>query len=283
MAKRVFTLLLALTLLATCALAYTAEQNHTADALYELGLFKGRTEGANNYALDDGLKRDEGVTLLIRLLGKEQEALAGGDYGAPFRDVPKDDWSASYVGYAAKNHITNGVGKDKFDPDRTMSDNMFLTLVLRAMDYSDSGDHPQFNWETPYDLAKKLGLIDYTKADPDFSRGDAVEIFWNALDVKLNGSSKTLADRLVEQKVFTVTELGNARYIAAGNVKQSAYTYEEYKKLTPAQQQAYFESFSNPMDYINWYNAAKAAYDAAQKDKEITGSGDIDLNDLIKP
>ena len=54
-------------------------------------------------------------------------------------------------------------------------------------------------------------------------------------------------------------------------------------ELTPAQQQAFFESFSNPMDYINWYNTAKAAYDAAQKDNEITGNGSVDLGDLVNP
>ena len=63
MAKRVFTLLLALTLLATCALAYTAEQNHTADALYELGLFKGRTEGG--FKVEAGGKEYTAARILI--------------------------------------------------------------------------------------------------------------------------------------------------------------------------------------------------------------------------
>ncbi len=311
MTKRILTLLLTLALLATCALAYSPEQYNTADALYELGLFKGRTAGIKDYALDAGLSRDEGVTLLVRMLGKEEEALAGGGYGNPFHDVPKGEWSESYVGYAKLHGITDGVGvkdgKNLFAPDRAVDDKTFLTLVLRAMDYNDKSAAPQFTWENPYTLAKQLGLIDYTTADSNFTRGEAVAIFWNALDARLNGSTKTLADRLVEQKVFTRAELNAARDIAAGILPEpetpaepetpstpstpstpdkpnTSYTYEDYLSWTPAQRQAHMETFNGNYEaYFAWHNAAKAAYDAAQKDNTITGDGNIDLGDFVKP
>ena len=303
MIRRIFSLLLVIALLAACALAYTPEQYNIAEALYELELFKCRTAGTKNYALDAGLSRDEGVTLLIRMLGKEEEAIAGGGYGNPFYDVPKGEWSESYVGYAKLHGITDGVGvkegKNLFAPDRVMDDKTFLTLVLRAMGYEDKSANPQFSWENPYDLSRKIGLIDDSAADPSFTRGEAVEIFWNALDAKLNGSSQTLAQRLVEQKVFTAAELSNARDIAAGNVSEpetpaepetpsdksnTAITYEEYLAWTPEQRQTHMESFDGDYAaYIAWYNAAKAAYDAAQKDNTITGDGSVDLGDLIKP
>ena len=60
-------------------------------------------------------------------------------------------------------------------------------------------------------------------------------------------------------------------------------TYEKYIAMSGAEQQAFFESFSDPAAFIAWYNTAKAAYDAAQKDNTITGDGNIDLGDLIKP
>ncbi len=58
-------------------------------------------------------------------------------------------------------------------------------------------------------------------------------------------------------------------------------TYGEYKSLSPVEQQAYYESFSDPEDFIAWYSQAKAAYDAQQSEMEIGSGGGIDLGDYI--
>lgn len=56
-------------------------------------------------------------------------------------------------------------------------------------------------------------------------------------------------------------------------------TYKEYISLSPAEQQAYFETFASIDDYFTWYNAAKKAYEDEQNRVEITGG--IDIGDLI--
>ena len=61
-------------------------------------------------------------------------------FRTPFVDVPT--WAASYVGYAYNYKITNGMGPKEFGSDYQLSDFMFLTLVLRALGYSDSGETP---------------------------------------------------------------------------------------------------------------------------------------------
>lgn len=217
MKKTVIALLLSLVMIVmsfTCFAASATDVN-TADALNELGLFLGT---GNGYELDKGLTRAEGVTLLVRMIGKEDTA-KNGVYVNSFTDVP--DWAAGYIGYAFENKITNGTGETTFSPDTAMTDYMFLTLVMRALEYSDKGDAPQFVWDNPYALANELKLIETVEPDKDFTRADAIKVFWNALDVELNGKDITLAERLVDQKVFTADELADARDIQANGRKEN--------------------------------------------------------------
>lgn len=57
--------------------------------------------------------------------------------------------------------------------------------------------------------------------------------------------------------------------------------YEEYMAMTPAEQQAYYESFPSLEDYIAWYNAALAQYQEDQNVVEVTGP--FDFGDFIDP
>ena len=62
----------------------------------------------------------------------------------------------------------------------------------------------------------------------------------------------------------------------------TALTYEQYSALSGDQQYEYYKTFASVDDFFVWYNAAKAAYDAAQSTIGV-GSGDvIDLGDLSK-
>ena len=217
MKKTITALILALAVIVMSAAVFAVDNSdiNTADALNELGLFLGT---GNGYELERGLTRAEGVTLLVRMIGKE-EAVENNTYENDFTDVP--DWAAGYIGYAFENGITNGTGETTFSPDTAMTDYMFLTLVLRALDYSDKGDAPQFEWDNPYALAKELKLIEAIDPDKDFTRADAINVFWNALDAKLNGTETTLAERLVEQEVFTADELDDARDIQENGRKEN--------------------------------------------------------------
>ena len=222
MAKKWIAVLLTVCLLAgtvVSAGAYTQKQYQIAEALNKLGLFLGDGTG---YSLDNLLGRDDGTTLLVRMLGKEAAAQAGGDHGMPFTDVPA--WAKGYVGYAWKNGITNGMSATRFGADEDMTDYMFLTLTLRALNYSDSGENARFVWNNPYPLAKEIGLIDTTLPDGNFTRGEAISVFWNALNCKLNGSEETLAEHLISQGVFTAEEFAQATGTSQENVQGEIVT-----------------------------------------------------------
>lgn len=207
MKKRLFAVMLVAVMLMAAvvpASAYTTKQQNTADALNELGLFQGMGPSVG-YALDQNLTRAQGITLLVRMIGKEAEATSN-TYRTPFVDVA--DWAAGYVGYAYTNAITNGMGPDKFGSDVQLNDYMFLTLVLRALGHSDADG--SFVWNNPYALAKQVGLIDVAAADGVFTRGDAVEVFWNAMSAEIVGKGITLAQSLIDQGIFTAEDFAAA-------------------------------------------------------------------------
>ena len=218
MKKTIIALMLVLTMIAlpiTCLASNSTDVN-TADALNDLGLFLGT---GNGYDLENGLTRAQGITLLVRMIGMEETA-KNGVYENSFTDVP--EWAAGYIGYAFENGITSGTGETTFSPDAEMTDYMFLTLVLRALGYSDSGETPLFVWNDPYALAHELNMIESDDHDAEFTRADAIKAFWNALDVNVNGTEVTLADQLVSQGVFTADELANAREIQENGRQENA-------------------------------------------------------------
>lgn len=194
-------------LLATPSLAYTRQEQNMADAMKYLNLFVGTDKG---YELERALNREEGITLLVGMLGKKEQA-AKGEYEHPFNDV--SPWAQIYVAYAWENKLTAGMSATEFGGMNAMTDNMFLTMTLKALGYSADGEDKDFDWQSPYALAKKIGLIGSEEPNAKFLRGDALEIFWNALDTRLKGQQDTLAEVLVDQGVFTQKELEKAQDI----------------------------------------------------------------------
>ncbi len=202
MKKKTIALLTAILLLFSAPLAiraenYTAQQLRTANALNHLKLFLGT---GTSYELDEKLTRTQGIVLLVRLLGEEKEAM-NGTYKTPFTDVPQ--WAEPYIGYAYTNKITNGISETEFGEGQTMTDFMFITLVLRALGFKDSGTNPRYVWNNPYEFAKRAGLINYTKEDKTFLRCDAITVFWNAL----SRENCKLGFALVDKGVFTEDQL----------------------------------------------------------------------------
>ena len=58
--------------------------------------------------------------------------------------------------------------------------------------------------------------------------------------------------------------------------------YESYIAMSGEQQQAFIDQFASVAEFVNWYNAAKAEYDAARPDIEIGGDTVVDGSQLGK-
>ena len=205
--QRRLSLLLALTMLFTCicpplsALAesddaqsvVTSAVSEDADALYELGLFRGTGTDENGkpvYELERTMSRTEALVMFVRLLGAEDAALAC-EYSHPFTDVP--DWADRYVAYAYENGLTRGIADTLFGADADATDNQYFTFLLRALGYEDGTD---FDWEHAFVLTDKLGItsIDAADTERDFLRGEAVSVSRRALACACKGQEKTLLE-----------------------------------------------------------------------------------------
>ena len=196
-----------------------SKKDAVANALYFLGLVKGYDDSGSDFRLDNKLTRAEATVQIIRFLGVEDIALNVNGYLVPpnrFTDVP--DWAIPYVDYASYKGIISGRSEKVFDPNGVVDEAQFLTLILRAMGYSDKdGD---FTWNNPYELANKVGLIDHTEASAVFSRGDAFVACYNSLASKCKGG-ESVADKLIKEdnsgiSVITEKAYEYAKRIAEG-------------------------------------------------------------------
>lgn len=204
MKKRIFSLLLAVLLFCSTAPVASAaaddngQSQNAAAMLYALGLFRGtgtNPDGTPIFDLDKAPTRDQGLIMLIRLLGKEQEALAG-TWDIPFTDV--SDAMRPYVGYAYANGLTNGTSATTFGGSEAIQTTHYIVFVLRALGYRDNVD---FQWDTACAFAQEIGLdrgSDYTASTP-FDRGDVAFLSRNALVLHLNGSKTRLLERICDK------------------------------------------------------------------------------------
>lgn len=217
--KRLLSLLLAALLLCASvpsAFAASEEAERTADILHALGLFQGTgTDAAGKpvYELDRVMKRTEGVTMLVRLLGKESEAKSS-DWETAFTDVP--DWAAPYTGCAFAYGLTKGTNAEgtQFGSELDVNAAQYLTFVLRALGYRSEED---FAWDAPWALTDTLGITagEYGPSTA-FTRGDAAVISLRALNAICADNSCTLGEKLMREGVFTEAQYREAIEPKAG-------------------------------------------------------------------
>ena len=221
--KRIFAFALVLCLMLTLApfaSAASDKANEAANALYELGLFQGTAENADGtpvFDLDRAPTRAEAVTMLVRLLGGEDAALAG-DWDTPFTDVPA--WAEPYVGYAYSKGLTDGTGETAFGSDTSVTAAQYITFVLRALGYESGAD---FEWDKAWELSDEIGLTggEYGASTASFLRGDVAVISYDALSCTLKDSDVTLRDTLTGELVAYELEGIGTFYLPEGGEASS--------------------------------------------------------------
>ncbi len=203
MKKHLSTLLAAVlifsSLLCLPSAAASPEAEMAAETLSRYGLFSGRQTGESgtiSFALDDAPTRAEALIMLIRLLGKEGEALSG-SWRHPFRDVPY--WADRYVGYAYEKQLALGIGPTAFGSTQTASAAQYITFVLRALGYTDSGTAPDFSWRNAPAFSGGIGLThgEYDDREKRFLRGDVAVLSAKAMTCRMKHTGQTLYDTLV--------------------------------------------------------------------------------------
>ena len=202
-----------------------------ADKLASLHLLRGtgvNPDGTPDYSLNEAPSRLQGLIMLIRLLGRENEALSFSGT-SPFTDVSGQ--GARYVAYAWRNGITNGADDNSFQPGGALSGKAYVALLLRALGYRETdGD---FRWGGQMTLAASLGILTPAAGarleNASITRGDMVDLSYAALTCPLKDGSGTLAEKLVKEGVFTRQEGRAAGVLGGGN----PFVYQELASAAP--------------------------------------------------
>lgn len=195
--------------------AETYTYSTQAKALYDVGLFKGVSTTEYVPDLGSSLTREQGIAIVVRLLGKADAAaaLSAADADAALaafgdaKDV--EPTLKNSVAYAVKNGLVIGDGKS-VNPKGAMLGKDLATIILRNLGYTV--DAASYDVATAT-LADKGGLTaaEATKfAAKELIRDDLVGIAYGSLSAKYS-TGKTVIEQLIADKV-----VDEAKAIAAG-------------------------------------------------------------------
>lgn len=180
--------------------AGAADFEGTAQSLNDLGLLAGSESG---FELDRAPSRAEASAMLVRLLGKENEAQelwTKQQAGFPFTDMEGTAWAKPYVSWLEKNGLAAGTGDGTtYAPSEKCSAQMYATFLLRALGYSDAagGD---FTYQTAMDFAREKGVVDLVNCDEkNFLRDDLAAMSYTALSVQPKSGEADLLSKLVAE------------------------------------------------------------------------------------
>ena len=191
--------LLVLALGTTVMAAGTDDALASAETLHELGLFQGtgtNADGTPIYDLEKVPTRNQALIMLIRLLGKEEEAKAG-TWEIPFTDV--SEGMRPYVGYAYANGLTKGYSAEKFGGGQAAKDNQYIAFLLRALGYESGTD---FTVSRASELSDALNITSgQYQQGMKFTRGDVAQLSVSALSANVKGTETTMMAKLQTEGV----------------------------------------------------------------------------------
>lgn len=121
----------------------TTEVNK-AEALSEEGILLGTDKGLE---LDREVTRAEAVTLIQRTTASDKKV-----YVSSFDDVAETHWAYSTISWAVESKIVQGVGDNKFEPDRTVTAKELAMMLLNAQ-----GEEIEF--DNAFSAAIEKGLV----------------------------------------------------------------------------------------------------------------------------
>ena len=225
---KILLLILALAGLFTTA-AFASNYDSAAKELKTLGLFQGTSAG---FELDRAPTRSEAAVMLVRLLGKENEAktqYSAGTISNPFTDL--SDWAKPCISWLYANNLTKGVSDTVFGANGQCTTKMYCTFVLRALGYNDTeGD---FTFDQSEDLAEYLGIYDSDMVEDTFLRDHAVAISYRALAASLNNTDTSLLEKLIKEGAVSGTS-ADSLLVKIKNYRAYSAAYDKLNGLSAA-------------------------------------------------
>ncbi len=152
------------------------------DTLEALGVIDGYDDGS--FKPEKTVTRAEMAKLMVQLLG--YGSLVNGQKSS-FTDT-QGHWADQWIALAAGRGIVVGTGNGKFDPERTVSYDEVLTMLVRGLGYTDScNELKNMTWPTNFKV--KAAELNITKnvdmASTGADRGGVAQAMFNSLEQQL--------------------------------------------------------------------------------------------------
>jgi hypothetical protein len=152
----------------------------SSNSLVKLDILRG--DGQGNLKLDDKVKRCEFFSLIIRMLGYENNVNTD-DIKITFKDLSKKHWSYNNMKIALKYGLVAGYLDNTVRPDNYVTYAEAQTVLIRALGYEStlSGKWPEnvINKSTELGINKHLDM----HRDAEITRGEASVLIYNSLAV----------------------------------------------------------------------------------------------------
>lgn len=217
--------------------------NEKAAALNKVSLLSGTTTG---YNLDGYLTRAEATTFIVKLLGKAEYVNQEKDRlrVSRFPDVVQSAWYAPYVGYCSESGIIGGYPNGNFGPNDRLNEKAFLTMVLKAIGYSEFTGTEVYTKSYEAGLVTDSSYLDKTDVNSNYKRGDVVDLLYHTLNINPNGSQVSVLKTLVSSGAVTIDAAIKAGFLTEADkleiteiIPQSAMTLvvkfnKDIQKLT---------------------------------------------------
>lgn len=139
-------------------------------ALQEQDILLGTDKGLE---LERNVTRAEAVALIQRTSQSPKMV-----YVSNFTDVPADHWAYGHISWATETGIVEGVGDNKFEPDRTVTAKELAMMLLNAQ-------HVEVDFEKAFEKASELGYVtaeDEIEADDTLTREAVANMIYNYLN-----------------------------------------------------------------------------------------------------
>lgn len=160
----------------------TGDYEDAINTLVALGVVTGYEDGT--YRPEKTVTRAEMAKLIVELLGYG-DLVAGSK--SNFADT-QGHWADAWIALAAGKGLVVGTGDGKFTPDRTVSYDEAITMVVRALGYTDNcNELKNMTWPTNFKVkAAELKLTkDVAMNTTGADRGGVAQLMFNALQAIL--------------------------------------------------------------------------------------------------
>lgn len=156
--------------------------------------------GDGTFAPDQQVTRAQFAAMITRALAIPESALAGYKT-TTFKDTTGYGWAVPYLAFCQSKGILVGDGAGNVMPGRTVSANEAVTMIMRAVGYTNNSAALVGVWPANYvSLAQNNNLYKDVAAAAGVTRANAAQIIYNALtvdkvEVSADGTTKVLSDR----------------------------------------------------------------------------------------